>query len=998
MPSNATVRWGALGRLAVIVSALTALAYWAPLARADDTLKLVDTQALRVLYYDPATASLVPRATRSLLAGLEAHRRIFDYTPTDRINVLLQDFSDLSNATTLASPHNRIFVDTAAQTEPYEYVSAGDPYAWLSAHELTHIVTLDRASPTDSLYRRWFHGKVAVDSTHPESMLYWYLTTPRDVSPNWYTEGSGVFAETWLMGGLGRAQGGYDEMIFRGMVKEGAHFYTPLGLASKGVDVDFRTGANAYLYGTRFMNYLALRYGPDHLVSWWRRDAASERYYSKDFQRVFGLPVERAWQDWVLWEREFQKKNLSAVQEHPITVGQDLTKSVLGSVSRNFLSADGSKLYAAVKFPGQLAHLVTIDRKSGAVTNLNEIKGAFGLKVTALAFDAASETAFYCTENAGFRNVEAYDVRSGKARTLLDGARIGDLAFNAADRSLWGIRYNNGFGMLVRVPYPYKDWKVVHVFPSDERAFDVDVSADGRWLSVSVSMPGKSVSAPITEVRVLNTAALEKEDATAYRTFNLEGAVTEGSAFSKDGRYLYASSYYTGVSNIFRYEIETQKVDAVTNAELGFFTPQPLDDTQLLVLRYSSTGFVPTLIDIKPTEDMSSVAFLGEQVSSKYPDLKTWTQAPANSVPFEPNVLHRGSYHALHEIALDSTIPVLEGYKQSVGAGVVAKFSDPMGFDTLLIDASYSPDSSLNAKERAHLAADFHHGRWTVGARWNGADFYDLFGPTKRSREGYSGYVDYDYPLVLEQTKSVNFIARAAYYGGLDALPTAQNVSAPATLSTIDVGLQGSDARSSPGSVDDEAGQTWSVVAHTYGAAGDIIPSLQVQYDIGLPLPLNHSSLWLRTGASVSEGHTYSALSNAYLGGFGNNYVDNAQNGGAQRYRQLLSMPGFEIDALNGRNLAKALIEWSLPPIRFEELGSPGFYATWARPEIFASVLETDLDNRGLRQSARNIGVQIDFQLHVMHRLPMMLSIGVAKGFGGAGMGKTEFMLSLQVL
>ena len=61
-------------------------------------------------------------------------------------------------------------------------------------------------------------------------------------------------------------------------------------------------------------------------------------------------------------------------------------------------------------------------------------------------------------------------------------------------------------------------------------------------------------------------------------------------------------------------------------------------------------------------------------------------------------------------------------------------------------------------------------------------------------------------------------------------------------------------------------------------------------------------------------------------------------------------------------------------------------------------MLETDLDNRGLRQSARNIGVQIDFQLHVMHRLPMMLSIGVAKGFGGAGMGKTEFMLSLQVL
>jgi hypothetical protein len=33
-----------------------------------------------------------------------------------------------------------------------------------------------------------------------------------------------------------------------------------------------------------------------------------------------------------------------------------------------------------------------------------------------------------------------------------------------------------------------------------------------------------------------------------------------------------------------------------------------------------------------------------------------------------------------------------------------------------------------------------------------------------------------------------------------------------------------------------------------------------------------------------------------------------------------------------------------------------------------------------------------------MHRLPMMLSIGIAQGFGGGGLGRTEFMLSFQVL
>ena len=84
--------------------------------------------------------------------------------------------------------------------------------------------------------------------------------------------------------------------------------------------------------------------------------------------------------------------------------------------------------------------------------------------------------------------------------------------------------------------------------------------------------------------------------------------------------------------------------------------------------------------------------------------------------------------------------------------------------------------------------------------------------------------------------------------------------------------------------------------------------------------------------------------------------------------------------------------------MRFEALGSPGFYLSWARPELFTEVLETDPDSRAFRRNAQDVGVQLDFQLHVMHSLPMMLSAGVARGFAGGGLGITEFMLSLQVL
>jgi hypothetical protein len=963
-------------------------------------LLYVETEDLRLVYYDPAEAHLVQHATQSFLSGLAAHKRMFDYVPDRGVSVLMQDFTDRANASANATPRNRIFLDIAPWNEPYETVSPGDWFGWTAVHELTHLAMNDLASPVDVHYRHLFHGKVDVDSSHPESLLYNYLTVPRDTAPRWYQEGGAVFMETWLSGGVGRAQGGYDEMAFRAMVRDHAQFYDPLGLVSKGTEVDFKTGANAYLYGTRFMDYLALTYGPQRVLDWLRRDAPSRRYYADDFQRVFGLPLDTAWQQWIDFEQGFQQKNLHAVREHPVTEYHDLVRQDLGAVSRVYMSGDGTRFYAAVKNPGQLAHLVAIDRHSGTVTALHEVQGASGYTVTSLAYDPGAGTLFYTTKSNTHRNLEAFDLRSGKSRMLLRGARIGDLVFNSADRSLWGLRLNNGFVMLVRIPYPYQEWKALHVFPTRETAFDLDLSPDGSLAVMSVSGPGAKPTSPqVTQVRIFQTEAISTGNATPWRTFTMGSSIPEGFVFSKDGRYLYGTSYFTGVSNVFRYELATEKVEAVSNAEVGFFRALPLDGSQLIVQRYTPTGFMPTLIDAQPTEDLSAITFLGTQVVNKYPEMRDWVAATPSSIPYESQILRRGTYQPLHELSLESVIPMIQGFKNSVAAGASARFSDPLGFDSAAIELSYSPDDSLPGRERTHFAADLHHTRWTTGVAWNGADFYDLFGPTKRSLAGYNGYVGYDLPLAFDPPTTVDYTANVAYYGDLDTLPGAQNVTAKTSrLLQLETGFVGSDTRSSPGAVDDEAGQSWSIEAHANRGDGNLIPSLMGTFDFGVPLPIDHSSVWLRTGATVSAGERTDPLANFYLGGFGNNYVDNEENGGAQRYRELMSMPGFDLDALSGQSLLKATLEWCLPPWRYAALGSPGMYVSWARPEVFATELETDPGNHTYRRNSSDVGAQLDFQLHVMHRLPMMLSVGIAQGYGGGGLGRTEFMLSFQVL
>ncbi len=56
---------------------------------------------------------------------------------------------------------------------------------------------------------------------------------------------------------------------------------------------------------------------------------------------------------------------------------------------------------------------------------------------------------------------------------------------------------------------------------------------------------------------------------------------------SPDGRYLYGTSYVTGVSNIFRFDLEQWKLEAMSNFEIGGFRPLPVSDDSLITFTYT---------------------------------------------------------------------------------------------------------------------------------------------------------------------------------------------------------------------------------------------------------------------------------------------------------------------------------------------------------------------------------------------------------------------------
>jgi hypothetical protein len=958
-------------------------------------LHTYSTRHLQLIYYDQAHTYLIPHLARCFENAMHFHRRLFDYSPSEEVTILLQDFHDYGRAGTNTIPWNYINVGI----EPYDYVYETSPtnerMNWVFNHELVHVLATDKAAASDRFFRRLFFGKVSPSAENPLSMIYSYLTTPRWYSPRWFHEGIAVFMETWMSGGIGRAQNGYDEMVFRTMVLDSCRFYDIVGLESEGTSIDFQIGVNSYLYGTRFVSYLVHQYGTEKMLRWYNRSAGSKRYFASQFKAVYGLPIDDAWSMWIDWEHQWQRKSLDTLAVCPVTPYRPVIQGSLGSVSRAFYNADTREFYVGMNIPGQIAQIVAVHRDSGKIRKICLMPTPALYYVTSLAYNPSAGLLFYTTHNSSqWRGLECVDVRTGKSRSLLRQARIGDLACNPADGAIWGVRHHNGLSRLVRVPPPYDHYQELKVFKYGRDLYDIDISPDGRWLTGSLVERNGEQKLVRYSVPELMGGSAEAEV-----LFTFEDNAAQNFIFSQDGNYLYGTSYYSNVSNVFRYDFRQEEMDSMTNTKTGFFRPLPLSPDSLLVFRYTAAGFTPVIIRETPGANAKAIDLLGYKILEEYPEVRSWELQPPNPDLIDLDTLEAayGRYHGLSKIRMASAYPVLEGYKDYVGVGIRVNLLDPLGgIDALHLTAGYTPAPNIPDDEKAHISLTYQHWNWRFSAAYNRADFYDLFGPTKVSRKGYSLGVRYQGIWIWDKPRILEYGFSVAGYGGLETLPDYQNVSVTYDrMATARAHLKYTYLLRSLGAVEYEQGVTWEAAAHASWVKDRLFPRFYATLDAGFLLPVDHSSLWLRTAAGFSLGDRDEPFANFYFGGFGNNWVDYQE---ISRYRTLESFPGVEINEIGGSRFGRVLLEWTLPPVRFRRFGTPSLYFRWARLALFTSALMPDLKHASVRETYWNAGTQLDIRLISFALLKSTLSVGFARAFQEGHKPWNEWMVSFKIL
>lgn len=972
------------------------------------TLYEFKSDSAYVVFTNKGVSQHIPHLIREYSEARALHNQIWNGLPSQIPFMLLYDLSDDGNAGVSAVPHTFIQIYMAPMNKSYFTSANTEHFDFLFKHEYTHVVMHDKSNSKDYAWRKFTGNKVVPNANYPLSAFWSYMDAPRVFAPRWYQEGIACFMETWLSGGAGRSLSGFDEAYFRTRVKDGAKLYSVVGLETEGSTADIEQGSTGYLYGTRFVNYLVLKYGYDKLIEFYNRTDSSRTSYVRQFEQVYGKGLREVWKEWQEYEVAFQKENLDAIAEYPLTEFEKVVDRNLGSMSPMIVDEENSVAYASVDHTGDFAQIVRVrldsaGRRGKKVEKIALIEGSRSHHPAYIALDRNRQRLFWTDRNSKIRGLVVYDLEKGRVEKKLKYKRLGDICYDNVNDCLYGLMSNQGSILLVKYDPQIENVDIIYSFPFGTTVSDLDVSHDGKHLVASLLGNRGDHSLIMFDTEDIENAAL------AYRTLcSFDDSNLSQFRFSADDSKLVGFSYYTGVPNIWSYDMESGELNLLTNVQTGVFAPYLASDGTVYALEYSSEGMTPVKFPYQELHDANSVEFLGQRAYDAHPeiaeikDLKTELPEITFSEVYDSIKV----YKPFKAARFQGIYPDISGFTDRQAwnnvtpvVGAHLSFYDPLSFFTANFFIGASPWSHNEWKNRFHLSADISYLRWSLNASWNQSDFYDLFGPRRTSRKGYKVSLAYDFKSTLQSPTIREWGASVAHYGDMDALPLYQEIEVDegiTSFQTASLYYRGGKLFGTLGAIDAEKGYKYSASAYSYLASGKLFPFIDVSADWGFHLPVgNHNSFWLRGAAGQSFGDSNSTLGNSYFGGFRNNYVDHAS---INRFRTSSSMPGFRIDQIEAHSYAKIGAEIVGAPIRLENVGALRFYPNFIQFSVFGYDLVTNGWEPGLEtRSHYSAGAQMNIQMVMFTHMKTTLSIGYARAWAD-NLKQGEFMVSLKLL
>lgn len=943
-----------------------------------------------ICIYRDSHSGLVEHILQSAENSLKHLSPIFNFTPTGKIIINTIDVSDFGSGSASTVPNNIVRLEIAPFEQGYESLVYDDRIQWMLNHELVHIIVNDQASPTEKFFRSLF-SKVPPQQNHPQTTFYSLLTNYSRYTPRWHQEGIAIFLETWLSGGYGRALGSFDEMYFRSLVFENKTFPTLDELEIVFPYKNFMYGKLYYIYGQRFITYLADVYSPQQIVRWYQidDDEGYQNFESK-FETVFGIPFYMGWQNFMESEFRFQRSNLAFLQTSKLTALRSLSNKPYGWITNAYFDSNNNSIIFGYHKPDQLASVAKVNLGSNQAEDIFSIETPSLIQVASTAFCAEKQLFFYTRNNSQlYRDIYMYDLNSKKDHLLFKDCRVGELAVSKTTRQLWGVAHSQGRATLVFSLFPYKELVPAIGFGYGDEIFDLSIDPTEKYLASILHRSDGTQSLILSDFK-----ELKKGGEFQYKVVTSKGS-PENPSWSSDGKFIYFNSFISGISNIYKFSIEDGGIIPISNTARGFVKPLSLGGDSLAVFEFSTEGFIPAIIKEQEIERVPAIDYYGQKVFEKYPVVEDWSVSSINNIHKKQLEVQVADYSPIKNLSMLTLVPIVTGFQSEVVLGIYTRFADPLYFHDFTAEVGVSPFGNSN-DTRIFLSAKYKYkGKLELSWEYNPPDFYDLFNKRKRGLVGqqiglgYTGYWVYDNPTKISQKTYLTF------YTGMESInDNLVEVSEP-NFGVAETVTSYKSLRRSIGSSDYEKGNTFDLTFRGFGTGGkDFAWSGQIvgewaNYSTWIA---NHNIFRFYSAVGYHYDNERILQSRFYFGGFGNRILENVP---VKQYRDVFRFPGLPIYSYDATRFAKISIENNLPPLRIGNASVSQHHLDYIELSLYSQGLWTQIEKT--ERLFINIGVQLNIVLKHWFNLESTLSFG----FGKAWVEKynnTEYFISFKLL
>ena len=942
------------------------------------------------IIYRVSHAHLVPQLFHSAETALNKLKDLFNYTPTEKIIINTYDAYDYGFGAAASAPQNFIRLEIEPMEPGYEVVPYNERFQWIISHELVHIVVNDHSSDIESFARSLF-SKVVPEQTQPLTIIYSYITNFNRYTPRWHQESMAVFLETWMNGGYGRTLGSFDEMYFRSLVLDSQDFSSDIELDTKASHNSFLLETIFYIYGGRFASYLALKYGPEKLIKWFTTEPGEfyEKFDNKFFD-IYNVNMADEWNEFVSFEKDFQETNIRKLKSHPQTEVQKLSDKNFGWVTQPYLDKTGNNVLFGFHRAHQLAEIQKFNLKYKISEEIATLPTPSMLQVSSTAYDKNLGLFFYTTNNNQlYRDIWVLDTENEDKRLLFKDCRVGSLTISPATHELWGIEHSASTASLVYSIYPYEKLDPLLQFDVGDEFQQLSVSPSGKYLAAVLHQ-----SSGDQKIILLNVDAVKSGERVKYETLYNSGS-PENISWSPDEQFIFWNAYTSGVSNIYRLNIPTLKVDVLSHNLRGLFRPLYISQDSIFAFEFTSEGFVPVMIANKSAEYVPAITYLGQLILDKYPGLMDLNLPSAEDSKLQLPIIPEEEYNGFSNLTIQTFIPVITGFQSQKVLGFYGHIADPVLNHDFTFELGYSPfnENPYGPKFHAKFKYDYKN-KFEIGFDYNATDFYDLFNSRKRGGVGtkvslgHNHYWVYDNPLKIKQQTEVALYRDVEFIN--DNLIQVSEPDFMVVQSIFDLKNQ----RRSIGSSDFENGNDFTASLMVFGSDSK---NPEFAYQIWTELGdlstwlFPHNILYLRIAGGYNKPNDAITQSSFFFGGFGNREVENVD---VKQYRKVFRFPGIPIYSLNAERFVKLLVENNLPPLRFSNASIGRHYLNHLDFSVYGQGLIVKSEQG---QYWGDVGAQINFIFKHWDNLESTFSGGIAKAWFENG-NDWEWFLSFKLL